>query len=155
MLFNKSWGFTNTHLSSFFCISNPRVFGFGFLSTLQTIQWQYLMNRLKYLMICRVAKNEWSIKSLNFWFLFFIPSYSLNASFTKTNSSWLMYESVKVLEIKASMLFNLFFSNSSILSWFFFFSLTYWINFYKSSCASYSSIHFSLFLQRNNFLFHL
>ena len=60
-------------------------------------------------MICRVAKNEWSIKSLNFLFLFFIPSYSLNASFTKTNSSWLIHKSVKVLEIKASMLFDLFF----------------------------------------------
>ena len=26
---------------------------------------------------------------------------------------------------------------------------------YKSSCASYSSIHFALFLQQNNFLFYI
>ena len=80
--------------------------------------------------------------------------------------------------IKSSMLFSLDFANNTILSWFFFFfliidlyflipaivaqffnpiaeSVQYNIEFYKSFCAFYSPIHFSLFLQGNNFLFHL
>ena len=34
-----------------------------------------------------------------------------------------MFESIKALEIKTSMLFNLDFANKTILSWFFFFFL--------------------------------
>ena len=43
--------------------------------------------------------------------------------FIKTNSSWLIFESIKALEIKTSMLFNLDFANNTILSCFFFFFL--------------------------------
>ena len=43
--------------------------------------------------------------------------------FVKTNSSWLIFESVKALEIKTSMLFNLDFDSNNILSCFFFFFL--------------------------------
>ena len=34
-------------------------------------------------------------------------------------------------------------------------SVQYNLDFYKAFCTFYSSIHFALFLQRNNFLFHL
>ena len=37
-----------------------------------------------------------------------------------TNSSWPTTESFQALEIKTSMLFNLDFANSTMLSWFFF-----------------------------------
>ena len=45
----------------------------------------------------------------NFIFLLFISLYSFNALFTETNSSWLIYESIKDLKIRASIVFNLFF----------------------------------------------
>ena len=50
----------------------------------------------------------------------FITLYSFNTLFFKTNSSWLIFESVKALEIKTSMLFNLDFGSNNILSCFFF-----------------------------------
>ena len=53
----------------------------------------------------------------------FISLHSLNALFTKTNSSWLIYKSIKVLEIKTLIVFNLVFANKTILSCFFFFFL--------------------------------
>ena len=53
----------------------------------------------------------------------FILLYSFRALFIKTNSSWLMNESIKALEIKTSMSFNLDFDNRTILSCFFFFFL--------------------------------
>ena len=37
------------------------------------------------------------------------------------NSSWLIYESIKALENRDSIVFNLSFLNNTILSWFFFF----------------------------------
>ena len=43
--------------------------------------------------------------------------------FIKTNSSWLKFESTKVLEINISMLFNLDFVNNTLLSCFFLFVL--------------------------------
>ena len=43
--------------------------------------------------------------------------------FIKTNSSWLIIESIKVLEIKTSLLFNLDFANNTILPCFFLFFL--------------------------------
>ena len=56
---------------------------------------------------------------------FFISSYIwlyfLNALFTETNSSWLIHESIKVLEIRTSIEFNVSFHNNTISSCFFFF----------------------------------
>ena len=43
--------------------------------------------------------------------------------FIKTNSSWLIIESIKVLEIKTSLLFNLDFANNTISPCFFLFFL--------------------------------
>ena len=53
----------------------------------------------------------------------FISSYSFCSLFIKTNSSWTIFESIKDLEIKTSMLFNLDFANSTFLSCFFYFFL--------------------------------
>ena len=50
--------------------------------------------------------------------------YSFSTLFIKTNSSWLIFESVEALEIKTSMLLILDFGNNTILSYFFFF---FWI----------------------------
>ena len=55
----------------------------------------------------------------------FLSSYSFNTLFTKENSSWLIYESIKALKIKTSMLCNLVFANNAILSIFFFFFLIF------------------------------
>ena len=63
------------------------------------------------------------MKFLNFWFLL-SSHHDLKTLFTKTNS-WLIYESVKALEITASMLFKLVFAKTTILSCFFF--LNYWL----------------------------
>ena len=57
----------------------------------------------------------------NFIFLLFISLYSFNALFTETNSSWLIYESIKDLKIRASIVFNLFFI-TTLLSCFLSFS---------------------------------
>ena len=53
----------------------------------------------------------------------FISLYSFCTLFIKTNSSWLITELIKALQIKASMLCNLDFANSTILSCLFFFFL--------------------------------
>ena len=45
-----------------------------------------------------------------------------STSFTKINSSWKIYELIRALEIKAFILLNLVFGNSTILSCFFYFS---------------------------------
>ena len=47
--------------------------------------------------------------------------------FMKTNSSWLIFESIKALEIKTSMLFNLDFANNIVyhVSFYFSYLLTY------------------------------
>ena len=37
----------------------------------------------------------------------FISSYCFSTLFTKTNSSWLLFESIKILEIKTSIVINL------------------------------------------------
>ena len=50
----------------------------------------------------------------------FISIYYFNTLFIKTNSSWLIFEAIKVLEIKTSMLFDLDFANNIVLSCFFF-----------------------------------
>ena len=62
-------------------------------------------------------------------FLFFISSYSFNTLFTETNSSWLIYEPIMVLEIKTLIIFILSFPNSTILLCFFFFFLIIYLYF--------------------------
>ena len=59
---------------------------------------------------------------------FYISSYSFSTLFTKTDLPWLIFESIRALEIKTSRLFNLEFANNTILSRFFFFFLI--IDFY-------------------------
>ena len=53
----------------------------------------------------------------------FISSYSFSTLFIKTNSSWLIFEWIKDLEIHTYILFNLVFANKTILSCFSFFFL--------------------------------
>ena len=53
----------------------------------------------------------------------FNSSYSFSTLFIETNSSWLIFESIRDLEINTSILFNLDFANNAILSCFFFFFL--------------------------------
>ena len=48
---------------------------------------------------------------------------SFSTLFIKTNSPWVIFESIKALEIKISMSFNLDFASNTILSCFFFFFL--------------------------------
>ena len=67
------------------------------------------------------AKSEGQV--FRFLISSFISLYSFNTKFIKTNSSWLITDSIKALEIKTSMLFNLDFANNTILSCFFFFFL--------------------------------
>ena len=57
---------------------------------------------------------------LHFWF---ILSYSFRTLFIETNSSWLIFASIKALEINTCMLFNLDFGSNIVLSRFFFFLL--------------------------------
>ena len=59
--------------------------------------------------------NCWS---LNFLFPSFISLYSLSALFIRTNLSWLIYQSIKAIEIKTSVLVNLVFANNAVLSCF-------------------------------------
>ena len=62
----------------------------------------------------------------------FISLYYFRALFIKTNSSWLITESIKALEINTSILFNFDFVNNTILSCFFFLFLNYWLIFFNS-----------------------
>ena len=43
----------------------------------------------------------------------FLPLYSYNILLTKLNSSWLIFELIKALEIKTPMLFNLVFASNT------------------------------------------
>ena len=49
-----------------------------------------------------------------------MSSYTFSIIFLKENSLWLIFESIRALEIKTSMLFNLVFPKNTILSCFFF-----------------------------------
>ena len=55
------------------------------------------------------------------FFISFISLYSLNTLFTKTNLSWLIYESIKVLEIRVPIVFSSVFPNNFISSYFLYF----------------------------------
>ena len=65
-----------------------------------------------------IKSFNWLFNSLIFWFFSFISTYSFSTLSTKTNSSWIIYDSDKALEIKTSILFNLAFSKNAILSCF-------------------------------------
>ena len=67
----------------------------------------------------------------------FVLFYYFRTLFIKTNSSWIITESIKGLEINASMLFILDFANNTILSCFFFFC--YWLTF-LNSCSYWKGI---------------
>ena len=54
--------------------------------------------------------------------------YSVNTSFTETNLSWLIFESINVWSIKTSILF-LIQILPTILSYFFFLFFNYWLYF--------------------------
>ena len=84
------------------------MFTFCISSTPQTIVFMYSLNF--YL-------------SLEFFISSFISWYYVNALFIETNSSWLIIESTKALEIKTFILFNLDFANNIFSSCFFFFFL--------------------------------
>ena len=56
-----------------------------------------------------------------------ILTYPFSTLFLKTNSSWLIFELIKALEIKTSILFSLDFAGNTILSCFLFLCLYYWI----------------------------
>ena len=61
--------------------------------------------------------------SLEFLIFSVASSNSFRIYFIKKNSSWLIFESIKALEIRTSTLFNLGFANDDILSCFFLFFL--------------------------------
>ena len=69
-----------------------------------------------------------------FLIFFFISLCSFSIFFTKTDSSQMIYESIKVLEIKISIVFNLVFAINTILSCFFIFFLNNWL--ILSNCCS-------------------
>ena len=55
----------------------------------------------------------------------FMSIYFFNPSFTKTNPSWLIFDSFKIPKIKSSVVFNLVFTNNTIVVFFVFFN--HWI----------------------------
>ena len=80
------------------------VFYFLYFFTLKTIQLHCFTNRLK------------SVEVFKFLISSFISSYYFRTLFIIINSSRLIFESIKAVEIKTSMLFNLDFANNIILS---------------------------------------
>ena len=56
-----------------------------------------------------------------------MSSNSFSTLFIKKNSLWLIFESIKALEIKSYILFNLNFANNTSLSCLFFFFFDYWL----------------------------
>ena len=56
----------------------------------------------------------YSAEASGFFISSFISLYSLNTLFTETNSPWLIYESIKALEIRTSIVFDLSFPNKTI-----------------------------------------
>ena len=60
-----------------------------------------------------VNHKSWPVKSNTL--TSFMSFYFFNTSFTNTDWSWLVCESIKALEIKISIVFNLIFANNTIL----------------------------------------
>ena len=67
------------------------------------------------------------------FYFFFISLYSLDTSFTEKYTSWLIceiHESIKTLETRNSIVFDLSFPNNTNLSCFFFFFFRYDLYFF-------------------------
>ena len=62
----------------------------------------------------------------------FLSSWSISTLFTDINASWLKSESIREIENKTSMVFNLVSARNTILSCFFFFFLNYWLMLFSS-----------------------
>ena len=100
-------------ISCKFLWSNPYVFH------LTAIFHNYLLLFLYYFLcmyFCLYQPFLYSVfhRSFRIFYFFFISLNSLNKLFTETNSSWLLYKSIKDLEIRTSIVFNLSFPNSTI-----------------------------------------
>ena len=111
MIFNETSLFLTTnstiwymHWSILSSSSNTRIFVCSIFFTIDAIYFChfYLVHSTAFL---------WLLTSS------FILLYSINALFTEQNSSWLIYESLKPLEIKTSIVFNLVFANNTTLLW--------------------------------------
>ena len=85
-------------------------FTFSIFSALQTIRQHCFIHSLNFHL-------------LGFFIFCFISSYSFSTLFTETSSIKLIFETIKALEIKSSIVFNLVFANNTTLSCFFFFFL--------------------------------
>ena len=101
-------------------ITSP-LFAFGTLGLLLSV---YSLHFKQYDNIAlQINKNLWwTVDVFRFLVSSFTILFSFNTLFTKANSSWLTDELIKNLEIKTSMLFNLFFANNTIFLCFFSFS---------------------------------
>ena len=88
---------------------------------------------------CHCFYIIYSTKVSGFFISVFISFHSLNTLFTETNSSWLIYESIKVLEITTSIVFNILPLFNTYMSFYIFHELRYYV----------------LFHLKDNFLFHL
>ena len=71
---------------------------------------------------------------------FFHPIIFLNTLLTESDSSWLIYESLKDLEIKTLIVFNLIFDSNTILSCFFFLFLIIGLIF--NSCSDRTNFYY-------------
>ena len=72
-----------------------------------------LISTILYSIFCRSFRIFYSFLSL----------YSVSTLFTETNLLWLIYESIKALETRTSIAFNLAFHSNTVLSCFFLFYL--------------------------------
>ena len=103
-----------------FAFANLR-FYFVCFSTLQAIQWHCFINIL-----------WWTVEVFKFWIDSFISSYSFNTLFKETNSSWLIYELIKAVEIK-TLLIMLFIYKML-------FNLNYWLILFNS-CSCFTNFN--------------
>ena len=109
LLYNKLIPYFLINLISFYYykLHKPfflyNIFTFCIFSTLPTKWWNCFINRLKSL-----------IKFWRLWILYFFVCFKIFL-LTKTDSSWLIGELIKVLEVKTFKLFNLLCSCNTIL----------------------------------------
>ena len=83
------------------------------------IQFGFIINNKRF------SDNNIFIYYQGFLRASFTSIYFFNPSFTKTNPSWLIFDSFKTLETKTSVVFNLAFANNTIVVFFSFFN--YWL----------------------------
>ena len=69
-------------------------------------------------------------KILEFLIASSMSSYPINTLFTEWNILWLVYELIRALEIKTSIVSNLVFANNTISACFFLF-LNYWLTLFN------------------------